>query len=442
MRARSLTLIIVATVVAAALSAVWWFRSGPSGDPIRVGVLHSLTGPLAVSEKPLIEAYRLAVDEINDAGGVLGRPLELVIRDGASDPESFAAEADRMLSDRDGGAVDVIAGCWSSASRKALLPVLDRHDGLLLYPVQFEGLEVSPNVVYLGAVPNQQIGPAIEWAMDQGAKRVFLVGSDYVFPHAANAVVRDQVEARGGTIVGEMYMPLSGGDPRQVAERATAAKPDLIVNTVNGESNQGLLQALRTVGIDPATTMLISFSISESDVRAWGPRLFEHTILSGSYYRGLQLDANQRFLDALRRSAGPEVFAGDALVSAYNGLHLWARAVTEAGNTRSEAVRRAIGGRHVAGPGGVFLIDPEICYTWTPIRLGRVRADGGIDIIWDSDGTVRPRAWPVWRTREQWEEMLRDMNRRWGGKWEAPATQTLKPATRSAAESTPRNEQP
>lgn len=437
MRARGVTLIVLtAVVLAAAALFAWWTLTRKPPEPIRIGVLHSLTGPLAVSERPLLDAYRLAVAEINAEGGVLGRPVELDIRDGESDPETFSREAERLLrtSDDHGAGVDVLAGCWSSATRKALLPVLEHRDAILLYPVQFEGLEESPHVVYLGVAPNQQVGPGLEWALSRGAKRVFLVGSDYVYPRAANTMARDMIEGRGATVVGEAYLPLSGGDPRPIAERIAAAKPDLILNTVNGEANQGLMKALRMVGIDPATTMILAFSIGEPEIRAWDPTLFKDVILVGSYFRGVGLDANRRFLGALRQSAGPDVIASDAMASAYTGLHLWADAVREVGSAEPRAVLRSLRGRHMAGPGGTVVIDPETQYVWLTVRLGRVRADGDVDVIWDSNSPVPPRPWPMWRSRREWEEIVDGFRNRWGGAWEAPPGRpSLAPADAPAA---------
>jgi len=441
MRARGVTLIVLtALVIAAAALFAWWMLTREPPKPIRIGVLHSLTGPLAVSERPLLDAYELAVEEINAEGGVLGRPVALEVRDGESDPETFSREAERLLrvDDDHGRGVAVLAGCWSSATRKALLPVLEQRDGLLLYPVQFEGLEESPHVVYLGVAPNQQIGPGVEWALSHGAKRVFLVGSDYVYPRAANTMARDLIEGRGATVVGEAYLPLSGGDPRPIAERIAELKPDLILNTVNGEANQGLMKSLRLVGIDPATTMILAFSIGEPEIRAWDPTLFKDVILVGSYFRGVSLDANRKFLGGLRRTAGGDVIASDAMASAYTGLRLWADAVRDVGSTDPRAVLRSLRGRHMAGPGGTVVIDPETQYVWLPVRLGRVRADGDIDVIWDSNSPVPPRPWPMWRSRREWEGIIDGFRNRWGGAWEAPPTAPSRAPIDAPASAPPR----
>jgi len=427
MRARIILWTIPALVIGMAAIAAWWWFVGRAKEPIRIGVLHSLSGPMAASETPLISAYRLAIEEINARGGVLGRPLELEVRDGASDPAVFAREAERLLRDREASDLPVLAGCWTSASRKQVLPIVEQANALLLYPVQFEGMEESPNIVYLGVAPNQQIGPGIDWAMERGARRVYLVGSDYVYPHAANALLRDLVEIRGGSIVGESYLPLAGGDARAVARQIAVANPDLIVNSINGDANQGFMRALREEGIDPAMTPVLALSISESEIKAWDPALFKDVIVVGSYFRTLPNESNRRFLAKMRDQFGPELVVGDAMVSAYLGLKLWADAVKEVGSTSPDSVRRALGGTHLEGPGGIIVIDPESYYSWKVVRIGRVRADGDIDVVWDSSGAVAPRAWPMWRSRAEWRSLLDDLHRRWGGRWEAPIRRRTEP---------------
>ena len=214
-----------------------------SREPVRVGVLHSRTGTMAISERSVVDATLLAIDEINEAGGVLGRPVEAVIEDGESDWPTFAAKAEKLISEHE---VCTLFGCWTSASRKTVLPVLKKHDHLLFYPVQYEGLEESPNIVYTGAAPNQQIIPAVKWCVTAlKRKRFFLVGSDYVFPRCANAIISDTVASQGGEIVGEEYLLLGESDASAIVERIVAAEPDVILNTINGDSN---VSFFRTAG--------------------------------------------------------------------------------------------------------------------------------------------------------------------------------------------------
>ena len=207
----------------------------PSGPPIRVGILHSLSGTMFDSESPVADATQLAIDELNAAGGVLGRKVEAVVRDGKSDPHVFLEQAEKLIRE---DKVCTVFGCWTSASRKTVVPLFERENHLLVYPVQYEGLEQSPNVIYLGATPNQQIIPAVEWAFAfQGHRKFFVVGSDYVFPRAAAAILHDTIAKLGGEIVGEAFLPLGSYDVKPVVTQIRESTPEVILNLINGDSN-------------------------------------------------------------------------------------------------------------------------------------------------------------------------------------------------------------
>ncbi len=224
---------------------------------------------MSISEIPVVESVQLAIEEINASGGLLGgRKVLPKLADGRSDWPTFASQAETLLAD---DKVCAVFGCWTSASRKTVRPIFEAYGGLLFYPVQYEGLEQSPNIVYLGAAPNQQIIPAVKWAFDNLGQRFYLVGSDYVFPRAANAVIGDQIKALGGKILGADYIPLGGADVQAVVARIVAAKPDVILNTINGDTNVAFFRALREAGITPAKIPTISFSIGESELPAPRP---------------------------------------------------------------------------------------------------------------------------------------------------------------------------
>jgi urea transport system substrate-binding protein len=233
--------------------------------PIVVGILHSQTGPMAVSERSMIDAEVLALEEINRQGGLLGRPVRWVIADGASDWPTFARQAERLI--REEG-VEVIFGCWTSACRKGVLPVVEANDHLLLYPMAYEGLEQSPNIVYTGAAPNQQITPAVQWCHETlSARRFFLVGSDYIWPHCVNAIVKDQLTGLGAELAGEAYVPFGSTDVEAIAAQIAAAEPDVILSSVVGDSALPFARAVRGAGLDPETTPIVTFSIGENELR-------------------------------------------------------------------------------------------------------------------------------------------------------------------------------
>jgi urea transport system substrate-binding protein len=366
--------------------------------PIRVGVLHSLTGTMAASERPLVDALRLAAEEINAAGGLLGRPLELVVADGRSDPNVFAAEAERLIVAEK---VSVLFACWTSACRKAVKPVVERHRQLMFYPVQYEGLEQSPNIVYTGAAPNQQIIPGARWAMDTFGKRVFLVGSDYIFPRAANRLIRDLIVASGGKIVAESYLALGATDWSAPVEAIRRQKPDVVLNTINGDSNTYFFRALKAAGL--AGLPVVSFSIAEAELQAMG-RDADHSrhYAVWGYFQSQDGTANRRFVQAFKTRFGSERVTSDPIESSYSGLLLWANAVREVGTPDPAKVNRSMGHQSIPGPSGVVAVDAATRHLWRRVIVGRALPDGQFESVATSDMAIRPAPFPSYRSREDW----------------------------------------
>ena len=383
-------------------------------QPVRVGVLHSLTGTMAISEKSLVEAAQLAIDEVNAAGGVLGRPVEAVVADGQSDPDVFAREAERLVRDLH---VAAVFGCWTSGSRKTVKPVIEKYNHLLFYPLQYEGLEESPNIVYLGASPNQQIIPALKWVLGNIGRRVFLVGSDYVFPRAANAIIRDQLARWRGEVVGEEYVRLGGRDMAGAVRAIAASRPDAILNTLNGDSNIAFFDALREAGITPARMPTMSFSLAEEELRSLPRAEMAGDYAAWTYFQSLESPVNDTFVRAFKRRYGDERVTDDPIEAAYVAVKLWAQAVEAAGTVDVGAVRRAIVDRSFRGPGGMVYVDGENRHAWKTVRIGRIRADGQFDIVWDSARPVQPEPFPAGRTKAQWKAFLEDLYRQWGSRW-------------------------
>ena len=412
-RGRALVALAVLLAAISAVALLMGLGGGEAG-PIRVGVLHSLSGTMAISARPVAESTLMAIEELNAAGGLLGRSIEPVVRDGASDPTTFAGEAERLIT------VDRVAatfGCWTSSCRKQVKPVIEKHQHLFFYPVQYEGLEASPFIVYNGAAPNQQIIPAVTWALDNLGRRFYLVGSDYVFPHTANAIIRHVTDAIGGEIVGEAYAPLGARDLAGIVDAIARAKPSVILNTINGDSNAAFFQALRRAGISPAEIPTVSFSIAETELATMGVKDFVGDYAAWNYFQSVDSEENRRFVEALRRRLGPGTSASDPMEAAYLGVHLWANAVQEAGTTATAAVLRTLADQSFAAPQGVVYVDALTQHTWKTVRIGRIRADGQFDIVWDSGRPVRPTPFPAYRSRAQWEAFLTALFDRWGGRW-------------------------
>ena len=408
-------------VIAALVAGAAWFavdRVLVNRRPIVVGLLHSQTGPMAVSERSMIDAEVLALEEINRAGGILGRPVRWVIADGASTWPTFAREADSLIRDH---AVSVIFGCWTSASRKSVLPVVESHDHLLVYPMAYEGLEQSPNIIYTGAAPNQQITPAVQWCHDTlQARRFFIVGSDYIWPHCVNAIITDQLAGLDAELVGEAYLPFGSTDADELAARIAAAKPDVILSTVVGDSALPFARAVRAAGMQPETTPIVTFAVAEDELRNQSAADMAGNYAAWDYFQSIDRPENLEFVRAFKARYGGDRSTSDVMVAAYNSVHLWAQAVREAETADVRPVRNAMRHQSRNAPEGIIAVDPETQHTWRPVFIGRIRADGQFDIVWTSRTAVRPVPFPISRSRPEWEAFVADLRRAWGGEWANP----------------------
>jgi urea transport system substrate-binding protein len=386
--------------------------------PIVVGILHSKTGPMAISEQSMIDAEVLALEQINASGGLLGRPIRWVIADGGSDWNTFAREAERLIHDEK---VSAIFGCWTSACRKGVLPVVEAADHLLFYPMAYEGMEQSPNIFYTGAAPNQQIIPAVQWCYETlGARKFFLVGSDYIWPRCVNAIIKDQLVSLDAELVGEAYVPFGSTDVAATAAAIAAAKPDVILSSVPGDSALPLARAIRANGLDPRTTPIMTFAIGENELRGEVAADMAGHYAAWNYFQSVDRPANHAFVRSFQQRYGLDRTTSDVMVAAYNSVMLWSQAVRESGTTEIRQVRSFLRHQSLDAPEGVIAIDPETQHTWRPVFIGRIRSDGQVDIVWSSHTAVRPVPFPLSRSRLEWEEFVNDLYRRWGGRWVAP----------------------
>ncbi len=365
-------------------------NTSPARDaPIRVGVLYSLTGTMAISFKSLVDATKLAIDQVNDHGGVLGRRLVPVIKDGASKKKVYKRRAKTLITEE---SVVSIFGCWTSSSRKAVRKVVEARDHLLWYPVQYEGGERSPNVIYTGATPNQQILPAVDWCVRRFGERIYLVGSDYVFPRTAHELIRRHLEQYGAEPVGEAYRPLGDTSFDAVVKEIRATDPDVVFNTINGDSNIAFFKALAGADLD---VPVMSVSIAEGEIRSireeTGPEALTGHYCAWNYFQKVNTSANRRFVAAFKERYGSDRVTSDPIASAYTQVHLFARAAEKAGSTEPAAIREAARGLIHDAPGGLIRIDPDNQHTWEPARIGRIRPTGQIRVVWTSKDPLPPR---------------------------------------------------
>jgi urea transport system substrate-binding protein len=368
--------------------------SGPT--PIKVGLLHSQTGTMALSESPLRDAGVMAIEEINAAGGVLGTPVEAVIEDTRSRfTDLFPKKARKLLAE---DKVAALFGCWTSSSRKAVLPVLEENHGLLFYPVQYEGNESSPNVVYTGAAPNQQILPAIDWLLSPtggSRKRFYLIGSDYIFPRTANFIIIKYLQSRGLQVAGQGYTPLGHREYTKAIQEIKKAKPDVIINTINGDSNIGFYDELAAQGITADEVPVVATSVGEDELRSLHPARVTGHLAAWNYFQSINTPQNKHFVSRFQEDRGWDRVTSDPMEAAYFQIYLWKLAVEKAGDFAVDKVREALrSGIEYDAPGGKVKLDPKTQHTYKRFRMGKIRDDRQFDIVYEAPEWTEPEPYP------------------------------------------------
>jgi urea transport system substrate-binding protein len=367
---------------------------GVSGSDVKVGILHSLTGTMSISEPAVACAEKLAIEEINKKGGVLGKQIKVQEEDGASDWPTFAAKIEKLIK------VDKVAvtfGGWTSASRKNMLPKVEENQGLLFYPVQYEGLEASPNIFYTGATTNQQIVPGLEYLKEQGLTKVFLVGSDYVFPKTANKEIKAWAAANGMEIVGEEYLPLGNNEVSPIITKIYEQNPQAVFNTLNGDSNVAFFKELKARGNTPDKIQTISVSIAEEEVGGVGADNLAGHLTAWNYYETTDTPKNKEFVAAYKAFASTclkkdasKVHTDDPIEAGYNAVYIWAAAAEKAKSFEVEKVREAAKGLKLETPEGPLTVSDWNQHVFKTARIGKVRADGLIDEVWSSKTPLEP----------------------------------------------------
>jgi urea transport system substrate-binding protein len=374
--------------------------------PIKVGILHSLSGTMAISETSLKDVALMTIAGINKAGGVLGRQLEPVVVDPASNWPLFAEKARELIQKND---VAVTFGCWTSVSRKSVLPVFEELNGLLFYPVQYEGEESSYNVFYSGAAPNQQAIPAVEYLMSEkggGAKRWVLLGTDYVYPRTTNKILRYFLHEKGvaDSDILEKYTPFGHADYQTiVAEVKTfaAGKPTAVVSTINGDSNVPFYKELANQGLKATDIPVVAFSVGEEELRGIDTKALVGHLAAWNYFMSIDAPENKAFIDDWQAWVkeknlpdGDKRVTNDPMEATYIGIKMWAQAVEQAGTTDVNAVRQAVAGQVVRAPSGMDItMDMKNHHLHKPVFIGEVKADGQFNVVWKTDGPVRAMPW-------------------------------------------------
>ncbi len=387
------TALVAATALCAASPAL-------AEDTVKIGILHSLSGTMAISETSLRDVVLMAVEELNANGGVLGKKVEPVVVDPASNWPLFAEKAKELINKEE---VAVTFGCWTSVSRKSVLPVYEENNALLFYPVQYEGEEQSLNVFYTGASPNQQLVPAAKYMIDElEMKKFYLLGTDYVFPRTANKVLKAYLLSVGvpEENIMEEYTPFHHQDYQSIVakiKKFASGGNACVLSTINGDSNVPFYKEFANQGLTSEDCPIVAFSVSEDELRAMEvPPLVGH-LASWNYFQSINSAENKAFVKAFKEyceknnlPGGKDRVTCDPIEAAYFGVKVWAAAAEKAGSFDVDKVREAVYGLEFDAPGGKKKMHEDNQHTYKPVYIGEIRKDGQFDIVWESDGLVEP----------------------------------------------------
>jgi urea transport system substrate-binding protein len=395
----------------------------PPPEPIALGVIYSQSGTMAVTETPLIDATQLAIEEINAGGGVMGRPLRMVLVDGKSKLDELPATVERLLNEEK---VAVVFGCGTSAMRRTSRAVIERNDSLLFYPMANEGLEESPRIVYLGSAPNQNVIPAVDYLIDTlQKKRIAFVGTDSIFPKAIAEIVRARVQERkqkGSDVafVAEHFLPFGSNNALPAVNALRNAKPDVIINTIHGTTNAAFFSTLRESKDGIAGVTTLSLTISENEVAGLNPPTLTDDYVVASFFQSHANEPSREFVRKVHAKYGSDRVVSDPMAAAYSGVHLWAQAANRAKSLEPAAIVSTIRGFEFDCPRGRVKIDKDNHYSWLPVRIGKVQPNGTIAVIpgAGSEKFVRPQPFPAMHSAEHWNQFLRKQQFDWGARWQ------------------------
>lgn len=404
--------IIIGIIALALLGALAWLIVPffKKQETIKIGILHSLTGSMAISEVPVADATMIAIKEINNAGGIMGRQIEPIIADGASDENTFSLQAERLITQNK---VVALFGGWTTPSRKAIKAVVEKHNNLLFYPAQGEGLETSPNIIYTSTVPNQQVIPGTVWCIQNLGKRIFLVGSDPIM----DEIIKDVVYAYNGEVVGQEYIGLKTKNIDAIIKKIVDTKPDVILNNTEGEINITFFTKLRKAGISPEKIPTMSFSISEPELQLFNTNTMTGDYAAWSYFQSIDTSENKAFVKKVKAQYGNKQVTSDSMESGYLSIYFWKQAVEEAQSTNIAKVHETLKNQALDAPGGLVHIDEKAQYTWQFTRIGKIRSDKQFTIIWSSKKAIQPVPYPPTRNKADWESLITYWYEKWGKKW-------------------------
>jgi urea transport system substrate-binding protein len=401
--------------------------SSQGGPPIKVGILHSLSGSLAVSEHPLADSSLLAIEELNAAGGLLGRQLIPVVVDGKSEvgAESAYTRGAQKLLETD--KVVAVFGGFGSAARRGIRPFFEKADQLLFYPAQYEGIEESQNIIYTGATPNQLAVPALHWSAESlHAKKFFLIGTDGLRAHATNAIIEDTITALGGEVVGSHYAVVGEPQFTAIVKKIVKAEPDMIINTLVGDSVLSFFRALVAEDITARVLPVLSFTLSENELEQLHDPVLAGHYVARSRFQVIEGSKAETFEQRFKKKYGEHRPVSDSMEAAYYGVRLWAAAVQRAGSDEVNRVRLALKEQPFELGNVRVRVDASNLHTWKIFQVAQVTNDNKLEVIKTGDAPIPPLPFPGPRTRAEWQSFADDLYEKWGGNWANPQKPKVK----------------
>lgn len=386
-------------------------------DTVKIGLLYSQTGTMKTEEAAIAQILRYQVQLLNLQGGLLNKRIELVEYDGASNDQEFAKGAQFLI---DQG-ITTIFGCWTSASRRAVKPIIEKADAILFYPVQYEGLESSENIYYLGSTPSQQINPMITFVKQNYGSRIYVVGSNYIYPRISGLYLSEMAHLLGLEIIGEDYFPLGSESFSEVVETIQKKQPDAIINLLNGESNIAFFETLNQC-TDCKKHPVFSTSLDERSLTKIIHHLPENALdghyLSGSYFHNILSDKNYQLINDLRQHFGEDFLLTDASFNTLIAFEFWQRAVNDQGSFETKKIRASINGDGLNSANGIVYIDQKNNHIHKPMRIAQIH-NNQLEIVWTSEIMANPNPYPIMKTSEFWQGQLNELYRSWDKRWQS-----------------------
>jgi urea transport system substrate-binding protein len=393
-------------------------------NKIKLGIIYSKIGPMAAIEQPIVNSVLLSIKQINKTGGLLGKQIDPIVAACSPTAESFAAKADFLIKNEN---VCAIFGCYTSATRRAIKSIVEKHKNLLIFPAAYEGLETSENVLYVGTTANQQITPAITWCIKTLGKKLFLVGSNNLFSKISHIIIKEHAKFFGAQILEDSYIIQKTNNPeinnnqtqdfskniKQIIELIKNKNPEVIINTLQWDENKEFMLQLKSEGITRDKIPTMFFRLDKAKIKNIGTDILSGNYTSSSYFENIQTKENLKFIRKIKKEYGPNKSITADEASGYASIQLWAKAIKKAGSANPTSVKKALENIDIKSPEGTIYVDPKTMHTYKQIRIGKIASDGQINTIWDSEKPIPPQPYPPYKSVSEWNKVAGEIYKEW-----------------------------